>query len=133
MKVLVIANWKSNPETSGQAVSLAKKIEAHIPPSTRNVEVVIAPPFPFLLPVNKVLRHGKLGAQNSFWADVGPYTGEISWRQLKNCGVTHVIVGHSERKIWTGETDEMINKKVRALVENGMTPVLCVGERKRAR
>lgn len=126
MKPLIIANWKSNPATVAEAVSLAREVELKIS-KYRNIEVVIAPPFPYLISIKKALKSVKLGAQNSFW-DGGPYTGEVSPRQLKDLGVRYVIVGHSERKIYLGESDEMINKKVKSLLDNGLSPVLCVGE-----
>lgn len=130
-KFLIVANWKMNPDAPGRAVLLANKIERSLAP-VRNVEVVLAPPFPFLLPIAAVVRRAKLGSQNVFWQDCGPYTGEVSWHQLKHLKVDYVIVGHSERKLFLGETDEMIHNKVRALLEQNMTPILCVGERERA-
>lgn len=129
-KKIIIANWKMNPDSPGRAVLLAKKIETLIHP-VKNLEVVIAPPTPFLLPVGAVLEKASLGAQNTFWEDVGPYTGETSWRQSRNLGVRYVIIGHSERRIFVGETDEMVGKKVRAVAENGMTAILCIGEHER--
>ena len=129
-KFLIVANWKMNPDAPGRAAILADKIEvklARVP----HVEVVIAPPFSFLLPIASVLKRVKLGAQNVFWEDAGPYTGEVSWSQLKHLNVEYVIVGHSERRLFLGETDEMINKKVGVLLRNGLTPILCVGERER--
>ncbi|MDP2648081.1 MAG: triose-phosphate isomerase [Candidatus Yanofskybacteria bacterium] len=132
MRKLLIANWKANPDTAIRALALARKIHAGIPlPS--GVDVVIAPPFPFLQIVGGALRRAKLGAQDLFWEDLGPYTGEVSWRQLKSLGVEYAIIGHSERRALVGETDEMINKKVRAALEAGITPVLCVGEPKEVR
>jgi triosephosphate isomerase len=135
MKPIIVANWKANPATEREAVWLAREIERRISKlgisRYKNVEVVIAPPLPFLIPVAKVLKLSKIGAQNVFWSDIGPYTGEVSWRQLKNLGVNYVIVGHSERKIHLGETDALINKKVKALADNGLNPILCIGEEKR--
>lgn len=129
-KPLIIANWKANPASSQDAILLAKRIESGIS-KLRNVKVVVAPPYLFLLPISRFLKILKLGAQNVFWEDIGPFTGEVSWRQLKTIGVGYVIVGHSERKIYLKETDEMIRKKVNALFEHGLVPVLCVGENKR--
>lgn len=129
MSKIIIANWKSNPDAPGRAVLLAQKIEKGIP--SRNIEVVVAPPFPYLIPVAKALKKGHLGAQDAFWEDIGPYTGEVSWHHLKHCGVEYVIVGHSERRIYLGETDEMINKKVLALLGRALRPVLCIGEHER--
>lgn len=128
-KKIIIANWKSNPDSPGRAAALAKKIESGILKS-KHVEVVIAPPSPFLIPVSAVLKKAKLGAQDVFWDDIGPHTGEVSWHQLKHLSVSFCIVGHSERRI-RGETDDMINKKVRSLLEHGITPILCIGERER--
>lgn len=130
MKPLIVANWKSNPASLEHAVALAREIDRKVA-HFRKVETVIAPPFPFLLSVGRVLRKSKLGAQNTFWGGTGPYTGEVSWQQLKYLGVTYVIVGHSERKFHLGETDEMINKKIRALLVNNLKAILCVGEQER--
>ncbi|MDP3778523.1 MAG: triose-phosphate isomerase [bacterium] len=129
-KSLIVANWKMNPDAPGRAALLANKIERGIA-RVRNVDVVLAPPFPFLLPIAAVVKKAKVGAQDVFWQDGGAYTGEVSWHQLKHLKVEYVIVGHSERRYVLNETDEMINKKVRALLENGMIPILCVGERER--
>lgn len=130
-KPLIVANWKMNPDAPGRAVLLANKIERSLS-RIRNVDVVIAPPFPFLLPIAAIVKRIKLGAQNVFWRDTGAYTGEVSWHQLKHLKVEYVIVGHSERRLFLGETDEMIHHKVRALLENGMIPILCVGEKERS-
>lgn len=130
-KNLIVANWKANPATLREAVDLAQKTE-RAASIHRNVSVVIAPPFPFLSAVAPVLKRVKLGSQDAFWEDAGPYTGEVSWRQLKRLKVRYVIVGHSERRLLLGETDEMINKKIRALLEHGFTPILCAGEQERA-
>lgn len=129
-KKIIIANWKMNPDAPGRAVRLAREIERGIN-QIKNIEVVVAPPHPFLMEVGKILRKAKLGAQNMHWANVGPYTGEVSWHQLKHCGAKYVIVGHSERRIHLGETDTLINKKIRAAVTSGLVPVLAVGEQKR--
>lgn len=126
MKKLIIANWKCNPDSPGRAAALAKKIDRVVSPN--NVEVVIAPPFPFLLAVRSVLKKSKLGAQNVFWEDVGPYTGEVSWHQLQHLRVEYVVVGHSERRMWLHETDEMVGKKVSAALKAGLKVILCVGE-----
>jgi len=128
-KRLILANWKANPATLKEAVSLVQKIERGIS-LNRRAEVVIAPPYSFIHPLGRVIKKIKLGAQNCFFSG-GPYTGEIAPRQLKGLGIKYVIVGHSERKIHLGETDELINKKVKALLENGLLPVLCVGEKER--
>ena len=126
-KKLIIANWKSNPDSPGRAVVLAKKIDL-IAKKFKTAEVVIAPPAPFLIPVGSAIKFAKLGAQDVFWKDEGAYTGEISPKMLKDFGVEYVIIGHSERRKYLNETDEAINRKVLASLEDGLNVVLCVGE-----
>lgn len=126
----IIANWKANPATPRKAIELARKVERRIG-RIKNVEVVIAPPFPFLAGVGRILRRAKLGAQDAFWTG-GPYTGEVSPVQLAAVGVSHVIIGHSERRIHLGESDETIQKKLPAVLGRGLAAILCVGERERA-
>lgn len=94
------------------------------------IGIVICPPTIFLLSLVVGRKSPvKFGAQNVFWENpVGPYTGEISPRMLKNSGVEYVIVGHSERRKYLSETDEMIRKKVAAVLKAGMTALLCIGE-----
>ena len=119
MKKLIIANWKMNPQTAREAVKLARAEDRK--------GVVIAPPFPFIEDVGKILKRAKLGAQDAFWVAQGAYTGEVSPRQLKRARVSYVIVAHSERRA-LGETDAMVGKKVSAVLTEGLTPVVCVGE-----
>ena len=123
-----------NPPTLKDARRLFDKVKKGIR-RTRNVEVVICPSFVHIYEVRlrKIFTKSdfvrlKLGAQNAFWQEGGPYTGEVSPTMLKELGITHVIIGHSERKKWLGETDEMINKKVKTALKHGLIPILCVGE-----
>jgi len=132
MKKLIIFNWKSNPHNAASAIKLARLVEKSIPKKNAP-EVVIAPPFPFLEDVGKVIKKAKLGAQDAFWKDVGPYTGEVSWHQEKHLKVKYVIVGHSERRRYLNETDAMINKKVLAALKAGLKVILCVGDPSRPR
>ncbi len=127
MRKLIIFNWKSNPHNADSALKLARTVENSVS-AKKNFEIVIAPPFPFLEDVGKIIKKAKLGAQDAFWEDVGSYTGEVSWRQEKYLKVKYVIVGHSERRRYLNETDEMINKKVKAALKAGLKVVLCVGE-----
>src|SRR3989344_6018775 len=123
MSKLLVANWKLNPQTQKVAIALAKKIDFK--------GVVVAPPFPFIEEVGKILKRAELGAQDSFWEDEGADTGEVSPKMLKSIGVKYVILGHSERRRILKETDAMINKKVLNVLEEGMKVILCVGELKR--
>ena len=120
MAKLLIFNWKMNPETVEEAVSLAKASDYE--------NTVIVPPFLFIEEVGKVLKKAKLGAQDVAWADKGAFTGEVSAQELKNLCVEYVIIGHSERRHKLGETDEVIAKKMKSAVDAGLTPILCVGE-----
>lgn len=117
---LLVANWKTNPLSVEQAVELAKAEDKS--------GVVICPPFLFLTEVKKILTKASLGAQDVFWGNLGAYTGEVSWRELEAAGVSYVIVGHSERRNYLKETDELINNKLIASLEAGLKVILCVGE-----
>jgi triosephosphate isomerase len=127
-KKFIIANWKMNPSTSDEAQRLVKSVlTAQIP---KDVELIFTPPFVYLEAIKKLLpKEIKLAAQNISWAERGAYTGEISGLMLKNLGCSYVIIGHSERRYKIGETDEMINLKLKAAFKAGLTPVLAVGEK----
>lgn len=127
-KKLIIANWKMNPRRAVEAVRLAKKIEESVH-GIHTIEMVIAPPFPFIMPVARTLKKVKLGAQNMFWEKEGARTGEVSAGMLKNLCVSYCIMGHSERRT-LGETDQQINKKIKAALKSRLIPVLAIGEKK---
>jgi len=130
MKSLIVANWKCNPETPKGAKLLFNAVKRGIK-NIKNVEVVICPPFvylPFFQKKIKKIEKIKLGAQDVFWKEKGAFTGEISPLMLKDLGVKYVIIGHSERRQILKETDEMINKKLRAVLFTKLRPILCVGE-----
>ena len=127
-KKIIIANWKMNPQTAEEASRLIKGISAYRLP--KNIEVVIAPPFIYLDLVKKNCgKEIKLAAQNVSWVERGAYTGEISGLMLKNLGCKYVIVGHSERRHRMGETEEIINLKLKAAFKAGLIPVLAIGEK----
>jgi triosephosphate isomerase len=125
---IVGGNWKMNTDRAS-ASDLARSIAAGLVPG---VEVMVFPPFPYLLTVRKVLDDAggmvALGAQD-LWPDPnGAYTGEISTDMLLDCGVQGVLVGHSERRHVVGEPDALLNRKLNAALGAGLTAVLCVGE-----
>lgn len=126
MKKIIIGNWKCNPLTFAQAEGLFNNIKKGIKP-VKN-EIIICPPFSYLCCLSG--NSFKLGAQDCFWEEKGPYTGEISPKMLKDLGVEYVIIGHSERRMHLGETDKMINGKLKAALKSGLKPILCVGEKK---
>ena len=128
MKPLIVANWKCNPQTLKGAKLLFNSVKRGIK-SIKNVEVVICPPFVYLATSDKrQVTKIKLGGQNCFWKARGPFTGEVSPIQLSNLGCKYVILGHSERRNWFGETDEMINKKIKAAILAKLNPIFCIGE-----
>lgn len=125
MKPLIIANWKCNPVTLREARRLFDSVKNSIK-NIKNVEVVICPPFVYLSSLKFQVSGFRLGSQSCFWEEKGAFTGEVSPAMLKNLGCRYVIIGHSERRKYQKETDEMINKKIKAVLKNDLKPILCV-------
>jgi len=124
---LVVANWKSNPQSVAEAQTLFNLVKEGLK-GVKSVEVVICPPYTQFSIFNSQFSNNiKLGAQDVFWKQGGAFTGEISPLMLKNLGCEYVIIGHSERRA-LGESDELINKKIKAVLEVNLKPILCVGE-----
>jgi triosephosphate isomerase (TIM) len=129
---IIAANWKMH-KTHLEAIRDVQKLSYLLDDDdTGRVEVVVCPAFTALRAVQTLidsdrLRFG-LGAQNAHWQDAGAYTGEVSPPMLRALHVDYVIVGHSERRQLFGETDEVVNRKIRAVFAGGMTPIVCVGE-----
>lgn len=127
MGTLIVANWKCNPTTLKGAKLLFNSIKKGIK-DIKKVKVVICPPFLYITNLKSQMSNLKLGAQDIFWEEKGAFTGEISPSMLKDFGVEYVIIGHSERRRYFNETDEMINKKLKAALSAKLRPILCVGE-----
>ena len=127
-KTIIAGNWKMNhlgADAKATITGLVEKVPADV-----KATVVIAPVFPYL-PLAVELTKGTpihVAAQNMHWEDKGAYTGEVSPAMLVDIGVTHVIIGHSERRTYFNETDETVNKKVKAALAHVLTPILCCGE-----
>jgi triosephosphate isomerase len=132
-KALMAGNWKMNltaPEARALVAALRAEIDRDALALARDREVMVAPAAVLIPAVAQALAGSSiaLGAQNMHYEDKGAFTGEISAPMLKPLGVTHLIVGHSERRHVFGESDELINRKLRAALRHGMCPILCVGE-----
>lgn len=133
-KIVIAGNWKMF-KTQVESQEFLKGFLPTLEDTPQDREVVLCVPFTDLNLLSKSL-HGsrvQLGAQNVHWEDSGPYTGEISGPMLQEIGVRYVIVGHSERRQYFGETDETVNLRLKAAQRNGLTPILCVGETKQQR
>ena len=127
---LIVGNWKMN-KTASEAADFIRDLLTRLPAASPNADVVLAPPFTSLESARKALGPSSwisLGAQNVHWETHGAFTGEISAPMLRDLGCRYVIVGHSERRALFGERDETIQKKVRAALTQGLSPILCVGE-----
>jgi len=127
-KPLIAGNWKMY-KTGPQASELASRLKSLVSDFTE-VDIMIAPPFTALGVVAEILKGSQIdiGAQDLFWETEGPYTGEISAPMLKAAGCSYVIIGHSERRQYFGETNQSVNRKIKAAVGAGLVPVVCVGE-----
>ena len=126
---LVAANWKMNPTNVDDGLDLVRGVMSVARGQADKVEVAIFPPFPWLIPVSDLIVESgvKLGAQDTFWETSGAFTGEVSPAMLKTL-CQWVIVGHSERRLYVGETDEMVAKKTAAALSCELSVIMCVGE-----
>ncbi len=124
---IIAGNWKMN-KTAAEGVALVEALKPLV--KDAGCDVVVCVPFTDIPAVSAALRGSNiaLGAQNVHFAEKGAYTGEISAEMLKEFGVEYVIVGHSERRQYFGETDETVNKRMHAALAAGLTPIVCIGE-----
>ncbi|MGG3466995.1 triose-phosphate isomerase [Neobacillus pocheonensis] len=122
----IIANWKMN-KTLAETAEFFQQIN-----SSQDVAVVVCPPTQLLYPAHLFIQQSKktigLGGQNVHWAEKGAYTGETSTSMLKDVGCEYVIIGHSERRQYANEDDELVNRKVKQALNDGLTPIVCIGE-----
>jgi triosephosphate isomerase len=127
-KPLIAGNWKMNKDVK-EAIALVNEIKRAVF-DVENVDIVICPPFTDLSDIDEMLVESNiaLGAQNCYWEKEGAFTGEISTDMLKSVGCRYVIIGHSERRQYFGETDETVNKRLKAAIDAGLIPIMCIGE-----
>ena len=125
---ILAGNWKMNM-TATQTRDLASKLVPLVA-NVKDRDIVLGPPFTSIAAVADVIRGTNIGlaAQNLHWEDKGAFTGEISADMLLDSGCKYVIIGHSERRQYFGETDETVNKKVKQALKKGLLPIMCVGE-----
>src|SRR5574341_1083420 len=125
---ILAVNWKMNM-TTAQARDLASKLIPLVS-GVKDREIVLGPPYTALQAVGETVKNTNiaLAAQNLHWEDKGAYTGEISAEMLLDLGCKYVIIGHSERRQYFGETDETVNKRLRKALSKGLLPIICVGE-----
>ncbi|HIE22387.1 MAG TPA: triose-phosphate isomerase, partial [Acidimicrobiia bacterium] len=131
-KPLIVGNWKMHA-THLEAIQMVQKLSYRLDlEDFERVEVVVAPPFTALRSVQIVIDQDRmrigLGAQDVHWEEKGAFTGEVSVAMLAKLDVRYVIVGHSERRQHFGETDDVVRRKARAVLEGGLMPIVCVGE-----
>ncbi|MFH0763837.1 MAG: triose-phosphate isomerase [Candidatus Omnitrophota bacterium] len=128
-QVIIAGNWKMNKNIS-ESIELANSLKRSLADIVE-IEIVLCPPFTSLSDVKEVIMDTniRLGAQDCYWEKEGAFTGEISASMLKNVGCVYCIVGHSERRQFFHETNETVNKKAKALLKEGINPIVCVGEK----
>ncbi|MFH1956188.1 MAG: triose-phosphate isomerase, partial [Patescibacteria group bacterium] len=134
MKKIIVANWKMKPNSLKEAKKIFDEVKKTASRMSK-VETVICPPFVYLSElghsVSKKTLSVQVGVQNLFWEEKGSYTGEISVLMAKDLGIKYAIIGHSERRKNLQETNEMVNKKVKIALANGIKVILCIGESER--
>ena len=127
-KTIIAGNWKMY-KTIGEAIELANGLRRELC-DVEGLDILICPSYTALTEVAEVIADSniQLGAQDVHWQEEGAFTGEVSCKMLKDAGAKYVIIGHSERRLYFGETNESVNKKVKAALNSGLLPIMCVGE-----
>lgn len=125
---IIVGNWKMN-KTVSEAVDFVRQLRALVA-DVRDTDIVVAPTFTALQAVSREIEGSniELAAQDVFWESSGAYTGEISPSMLRDVGCRYVIIGHSERRLYFGETNESVQKKIKASLAMGLNAIICVGE-----
>lgn len=129
-KPIIAGNWKMY-KTIGEAIELANGLKREFfDLDAQAIDVVLCPPFTALSEVAEIITDSciQLGGQDAHWEDEGAFTGEVSPLMLKDAGCKFVILGHSERRQYFTETNDSVNKKIKAVLKHGLTPIVCVGE-----
>lgn len=126
-KNIVAGNWKMNKNLQ-EGVALAKEVEAAVAAAKKDVTVIVGTPFIHLTEVSKVISNVKLAAQNCADKVSGAYTGEVSAEMVASTGAKYVILGHSERRSYYGETDAILSEKVKLALANNLEVIFCIGE-----
>ncbi len=128
-RLVVAGNWKMN-KTAAEGKALVEELKTRVAAVAPEVEIVVCPPFTTLGAVVEAAAGSRIrvGAQNVHWAPNGAFTGEISAEMLKTSGVEYVIIGHSERRQYFGETNATVNQRLKAALAAGLKPIVCIGE-----
>ena len=127
-KPVIAGNWKMN-KTINEAIELVNSLKRELV-DVQEADIIVCPVYMALSEVSDLLRDSNifLGAQNVYWEEAGAFTGEVSPSMLKDAGCSYVVIGHSERRKYFNESDEMVNKKIKAVQSAGLIPIFCVGE-----
>ena len=133
-KIVIAGNWKMH-KNQAESLAFVQTFKSEVENTDENRDIILCAPFTSLTTMSKNLHGSRimLGAQNMHWEEAGAYTGEIAGEMLTEIGVNYVIIGHSERRQYFGETDETVNLRLKAAQHYGIQPILCVGETKEQR
>ena len=131
-EIIISCNWKMNPSTLEEAIELTQNIIKYSKSMSKNTKVLLIVPFPFIYCLSTLVKNTNilLGGQDCHSELLGPYTSGVSVSMLKSLGCSYVLAGHSERRQLWNDTNEIINKKVRKILDNRLYCILCIGENK---